>query len=101
MKTKINGQATATAIKRVNNRQYDEWDRVILTREEEDSMRQLIRKNEYHCPTLNQYKALVRRYQRGDDVEKSKVIYLLTDCNFHQACGLLEDGRFKEALKAY
>ena len=82
-------------------RQYDGFGNVILTNEEKESMKKLIRKNEYYCPTLAQYKALVRRHRDGDDVEKSKVIYILTDCNLHAACGLLAEGKYKEAMKAY
>ena len=82
-------------------RQYDDFGNIILTDEEKKSMIKLILKNEYFCPTLAQYKALVRRHRDGDEVEKAKVIYVLTACNFHAECGLLAEGKYKEAMNAY
>lgn len=35
---------------------------------------------------------VVDRWEEGDQKEKAKVLYLLTDCNFHTLSGLLKKG---------
>ena len=41
----------------------------------------------------------IKRYQNGDIKEKAKVCYLLEDCNFHELCGYLAEGKIEEAKR--
>ena len=40
---------------------------------------------------------LFKRYMEGDLKEKAKVCYLLEDCNYHELCRLLAEGKIADA----
>ena len=69
-----------------------------LKSEDKDKMNELNRKNGYGL-TKKQLINLVNQHKKADEYNKALIEYRLTDINFHSDVGLLERGKYDEAMK--